>query len=407
MSAKQSIVGGASVLAALVLFLVPSPSLAGHPGGGSGGHPGGSWGGGGGGGMSHYSGSWSGGSHYASPSFSHPGYSGAYGAMKPSLGTWNGASGLQFNHATPWTGWGSHSWDSAFQNHSWGNGWNSYYNHYNHYPWFGYGFGFGFWPWWGWGWDYGPAYWYYNPYGCVYPMDSSYWSYYSPYVDPETGVDTSEPVAAPQGVAPGTVQAGNPNEEGQGQGQESADAAQFYTEAHDAFTQGNYRDALRLGSHAAVESPQNGKVHELLSLALFASGDYRGAATEAHAALAVGAISDWENLFGYYGNADKYTEQLRALEKAVHDAPKSGPARFLLGYHYLMIGARDKAKDQLAEAVKLTPRDKLAAHFLKQLQSNVPLTPPVIPTPGTSGAGAGAGAGPGKPPVPGLPGHSL
>ena len=38
--------------------------------------------------------------------------------------------------------------------------------------------------------------------------------------------------------------------------------------------------------------------------------------------------------------AEKYTVQLRALEKTVIDNPQSAPNHFLLGYHYLMIGAR-------------------------------------------------------------------
>ena len=55
---------------------------------------------------------------------------------------------------------------------------------------------------------------------------------------------------------------------------------QYYNDARSAFSQGEYRDAMRLAGHAAVESPQNPKVHELLSLASFASGNYLAAATE-------------------------------------------------------------------------------------------------------------------------------
>ena len=125
-----------------------------------------------------------------------------------------------------------------------------------------------------------------------------------------------------------------------------------------------------------MESPQNAKVHELISLALFASGNYRAAAGEAHAAMALGAIADWKDLYGYYNDVNKYTTQLRALEKAVESNPKDAADRFLLGYQYLMTGARDNAKTEFADAVKLTPKDKLAEHYLKQLQSNAPLTPP-------------------------------
>ena len=75
---------------------------------------------------------------------------------------------------------------------------------------------------------------------------------------------------------------------------------EFYSQARAAFLQGDYRNALRLASHAGVEEPQNPKVHELISLALFALGDYGPAASEAHAAMALGTIADWKDLLGYY-----------------------------------------------------------------------------------------------------------
>jgi tetratricopeptide (TPR) repeat protein len=117
----------------------------------------------------------------------------------------------------------------------------------------------------------------------------------------------------------------------------------------------------------------------LTSLALFASGEYRGAATAAHAALALGAPSDWANLYSYYNDAQKYTEQLRKLEKTVTDAPTAAAGQFLLGYHYLMTGAKPEARKHFAEAARLTPNDKLAEHILKQLESSGSVTPPVLP----------------------------
>ena len=146
----------------------------------------------------------------------------------------------------------------------------------------------------------------------------------------------------------------------------------------DAFLKGDYQNALRLGGHAAVDAPRNPKVHELISLALFALGKYAPAAGEAHAAMALGKIADWNDLYGYYNDANKYTTQLRALEKAALANPKDPADEFLLGYHYLMIGARDNAKNEFAGAVKLTPKDKLAAQYLQELQSNLPLTPPAM-----------------------------
>ena len=105
-----------------------------------------------------------------------------------------------------------------------------------------------------------------------------------------------------------------------------------------------------------MDAPRNAKVHELISLALFALGHFRPAASEAHAAMALGPIADWNDLYGYYNDANKYTTQLRALEKAATDNPKDAADHFLLGYHYLMIGARDNAKTEFADAGEVDPQ---------------------------------------------------
>ncbi len=43
-----------------------------------------------------------------------------------------------------------------------------------------------------------------------------------------------------------------------------------------------------------------------------------------------------------------------------------------------MIGARENAKSQFANALKLVPADKLAGHYLQELQANSLLTPPAM-----------------------------
>ena len=59
----------------------------------------------------------------------------------------------------------------------------------------------------------------------------------------------------------------------------------------------------------------------------------------------LGSIADWKELVGYYSDAEnytpklaaleveKYTTQLRALEKAAAQNPTSAAEHFLLGYH--------------------------------------------------------------------------
>jgi tetratricopeptide (TPR) repeat protein len=159
----------------------------------------------------------------------------------------------------------------------------------------------------------------------------------------------------------------------------SQSGAVFYNQAADAFSAGRYRDAVRLANHAAVESPQNPKAPELMSLALFALGDYRGAAAQAHAALALGPPADWATVYGYYGNLETYTKQLRDLEKYSNDKPNAPEAHFLRAYQCLLLGYPKQAVKEFEEVVKLAPQDKLAAELLKKYSDNP--TPESVPTP--------------------------
>ena len=257
-----------------VLGLIPAGlAYAAHGGGGGGGHAGGGGGmhsaGGGGGG--HYSG----GQHYgASPqgNYNHS------GGPNVHYGNSNWSQGQHPQNASSWHhpyggNWGYHDWDHHFYGHYYGGaGWGSW-GFWGDPFWFSYWGGYPY----GWGGYYAD---YFCPYGPAYDTASpvAAYGYSYPYADdgqyaanmpptPAVAAETSQP-AAESGAAP-------------------SEALQYYNEARAAFGEANYRNALRLAGHAAVESPQNAKVHELISLALFASGDYRGAATEAHAALAL------------------------------------------------------------------------------------------------------------------------
>jgi hypothetical protein len=110
----------------------------------------------------------------------------------------------------------------------------------------------------------------------------------------------------------------------------------------------------------------------LMSLGLFALGEYRGAAMESHAVVALGKTPDWPGVFAFYGDVKPYTEQLRALEKYVRTNPSSPEGRFLLGFHYMIGGHKDTAKDEFLQALKLMPKDRLAAQLLTQMGGTVP-----------------------------------
>jgi len=105
----------------------------------------------------------------------------------------------------------------------------------------------------------------------------------------------------------------------------------------------------------------------MMSQALFALKDYRGAAIEAHVALELGPVIDWPTLYAYYGNLDPYTSQLRVLETFVRNNPKAPEGHFLLAYQYMMMGYKQDAKQELTEVTTLAPADKLAEALLKQL----------------------------------------
>ncbi len=146
-------------------------------------------------------------------------------------------------------------------------------------------------------------------------------------------------------------------------------SAAFRTDALDNFRRGDYRQAARLANHALVDAPRDAKSHELMSLVLFAMGEYQGAAMEAHAATALGPVSDWATLYSYYGDMPTYTRQLNALEEYVTKNPSAPEAHFVLGYHYMMMGHPKEARIQFAKVVALAPRDQAAAALLKQLDA--------------------------------------
>jgi hypothetical protein len=201
-------------------------------------------------------------------------------------------------------------------------------------------------------------------YGYEYPYYSPYYDYYSyPYYTSDSGYSSyPEPSYLYESEAPLT--ATTSGQYGTTTGE------QFYDDALAAFREGDYQTAARMAAHALIDMPREAKVHELMSLSMFALGNYRGAAMEAHAALVLGPVADWPTLYAYYDNLHTYTSQLDALENYVHAHPSSMSARFVLAYHDLMMGHIHAAEGLLSQVVGKVPQDKVAAALLKQLESH-------------------------------------
>jgi tetratricopeptide (TPR) repeat protein len=145
---------------------------------------------------------------------------------------------------------------------------------------------------------------------------------------------------------------------------------QFYDDALAAFRRADYQEAARLAAHALIDMPREARGHELMSLAMFALGNYPAAAMEAHAAVVLGPVADWSTLYSYYENLPAYTTQLETLAKYAHAHSSSMSAWFLLAYHNLMMGHMKAAQDLLVKVVTNEPQDKVAATLLKQLDDH-------------------------------------
>lgn len=242
------------------------------------------------------------------------------------------------------------------------------------------GFGYG-WPGYG-GFGYGGFGGFYPSIGYFdYPYIVPVGDYYNPYCDvvvenyfPTGGTvvyDYSQPV----------VGSNAPNDAG----------VNSMAAADEAFRAGNYTLALAEADKAVKAMPNNSDVHQFRSLVLFAMGDYQNAAETAHAALMGGPGWNWETLRSFYPSVDAYTVHLRALERHRSVNKTATDARFLLAYHYMMMGHADAAADELVVVINNQPKDTLALSLLNaiskqtgkeyQLEKPRNLVPPTPPTP--------------------------
>lgn len=198
-------------------------------------------------------------------------------------------------------------------------------------------------------------YWYpwYANYGYYYPYSYYCYAYpqYADYALPYAG--TIEGYGAP---VPAANESGPAN---------ATEGEKYLADARKVFSTGDYREALRLASHASIELPRDAQAHGLMSLCLFALKDYRGAAIEAHAAADLGPLPGSSAVITLYGNITAYNGHYEELVKFVRDNPKLPEGQFLLGYHDLILGKKDQAKQHLNQSLSLMPGDTIAERLLK------------------------------------------
>ncbi len=151
-----------------------------------------------------------------------------------------------------------------------------------------------------------------------------------------------------------------------------ASANKVFDAAREAFKAGNWASAQAQVDKAIELLPSDATLHEFRALTLFAQGRYKDAAGTLYAVLAAGPGWNWQTMSALYADEDTYTRQLRALEQYVTEHPSSAAPRFVLAYHYLVLGAKEEAIDQLKQVVRLQPNDNLSAALLEALTTPDP-----------------------------------
>jgi tetratricopeptide (TPR) repeat protein len=152
----------------------------------------------------------------------------------------------------------------------------------------------------------------------------------------------------------------------------------IFENARSLFSRGDYKNALAQVNRAIAVLPNDSVMHEFRALCLFAIGDYQQSAAAIYAVVSAGPGWDWTTVSNLYPDVNVYAGQLQALETYRSQHPDAAAPRFLLAYHYLLLGHNDQASAEFAQVVKLQPKDTLSAQLLKGLTT--PALEP--PTPG-------------------------
>jgi hypothetical protein len=163
-----------------------------------------------------------------------------------------------------------------------------------------------------------------------------------------------------------------------------SEANRHFDAARAAFKEGDYVKARGLADKAIALLPSDATLHEFRALTSFAQKNYKDAAAGLYAVLAAGPGWNWATMSGLYPDADTYTKQLRELEAYTRAHPREAAAHFLQGYHYLVLGSKDVAVQQLKQVAQLEPQDKLSAALVKALTSSGDTSGESPPQPGTS-----------------------
>jgi tetratricopeptide (TPR) repeat protein len=149
----------------------------------------------------------------------------------------------------------------------------------------------------------------------------------------------------------------------------------FADQGEAAFKAGDFNGAIYAWRHAVLDDSKNPVLLMMLSQSLFAAGKFDEAAGATQQAMQQLPKDQWgvvvTNYKELYGSIQSYTDQLRALEKAVADKPNSAGLRFLLGFHYGYLGFPQQAVPQLDKALEFAKEDALSRQLRTEMQTRI------------------------------------
>ena len=133
------------------------------------------------------------------------------------------------------------------------------------------------------------------------------------------------------------------------------------------FNQGRYREAADAFRLAAEEHQGDPSSRLYAAHALFAIGRYHEAVGFVRRAFELQSriVYLTFDMRDDYGQRRDFTQQLGALESAVHSSPSNADRLLMLGYVRYFTGDRDGAYESLLAAYKLNHRDPLVKQLLE------------------------------------------
>jgi tetratricopeptide (TPR) repeat protein len=220
---------------------------------------------------------------------------------------------------------------------------------------------------------------YYNP-CCVYGSYDPWYAGSAMYYYPDYNDGNAVAAADPQAEAPAANQPAQNNKKPAAKDVENARV--FAEKGETDFKSRDYKSAVYSWKHALIDDPSNGVLTMMLAQGFFATGEYSLAAGATQQAMQLLPKEEWgvvvKNYKELYGNVQDFTDQLRALEKAIKDKPTDPGMRFLAGFQYAYLGYPKEAVEQLEKGLKFAPRDEVAKKLRDEMAAKLPkpLEPP-------------------------------